>query len=231
MWERCHELVEAPGFLGRLRQPGHRRRARRRPRSPPSGADRRGDVTAPRRPRHLLDAVTVLLNAMDPPVPAEVRAAADDLGFRDFLSVALVVPAEKVAWTDNWIYIHEPDVKTMRVQNFGSWSPYMVKDGHNVLGLEYTVRRATSGGPPPTSTSSTGASASSRPRAHGRRRRRRRLRRADAEGLPRSTTTPTKATSRPCGSGSSNTPRTCTRSAATACTSTTTRTTRCTRRC
>ncbi len=27
----------------------------------------------------------------------------------------------------------------MRIQNFGSWSPYMVKDGRNVLGLEYTV--------------------------------------------------------------------------------------------
>jgi len=27
----------------------------------------------------------------------------------------------------------------MRIQNFGSWSPYMVKDGKNVLGLEYTV--------------------------------------------------------------------------------------------
>jgi protoporphyrinogen oxidase len=27
----------------------------------------------------------------------------------------------------------------MRVQNFGSWSPYMVREGTNVLGLEYTV--------------------------------------------------------------------------------------------
>ena len=27
----------------------------------------------------------------------------------------------------------------MRVQNFGSWSPHLVKDGRNVLGLEYTV--------------------------------------------------------------------------------------------
>jgi protoporphyrinogen oxidase len=44
-----------------------------------------------------------------------------------------------VEWTDNWIYIHDPSVKTMRVQNFGSWSPYMIKDGNNVLGLEYTV--------------------------------------------------------------------------------------------
>jgi protoporphyrinogen oxidase len=79
------------------------------------------------------------LRAMDPPVPAEVQAAAEDLSFRDFLSVALVVPADKVPWTDNWIYIHAPEVKTMRVQNFGSWSPYMVSEGRNVLGLEYTV--------------------------------------------------------------------------------------------
>jgi protoporphyrinogen oxidase len=80
-----------------------------------------------------------MLRSMDPPVPAEVQAAADGLAFRDFLSVALVVPADKVAWTDNWIYIHAPEVKTMRVQNFGSWSPYMVREGYNVLGLEYTV--------------------------------------------------------------------------------------------
>ena len=78
---------------------------------------------------------------MDPPVPPEVRRAADGLEFRDFLTVALVVPAEKVSWTDNWIYIHAPEVKTMRVQNFGSWSPFMVKDGRNVLGLEYTVKQ------------------------------------------------------------------------------------------
>ena len=27
----------------------------------------------------------------------------------------------------------------MRVQNFGAWSPELVRDGRNVLGLEYTV--------------------------------------------------------------------------------------------
>ena len=53
--------------------------------------------------------------------------------------MALVVPAETVAWNDNWIYIHDTGVRTMRIQNFGSWSPYLVKDGRNVLGLEYTV--------------------------------------------------------------------------------------------
>ena len=38
---------------------------------------------------------------------------------------------------DNWIYIHDPDVKVGRIQNFGSWSPDMVKDGRTCLGLEY----------------------------------------------------------------------------------------------
>jgi len=74
---------------------------------------------------------------MDPKPPPEVISAADDLRFRDFLTVALVVPADKVPWTDNWIYIHDSSVMTMRVQNFGSWSPFMVREGRNVLGLEY----------------------------------------------------------------------------------------------
>ncbi len=70
---------------------------------------------------------------MEPAAPADVRQAADDLGFRDFLTVALVVPGRQLP-ADNWIYIHDPGVKAVRVQNFGSWSPYMVKDGWNVLG-------------------------------------------------------------------------------------------------
>ena len=83
--------------------------------------------------------ISELIEAMDPPVPDEVRVAAADLRYRDFITVALVVPAEKVPWTDNWIYIHDPTVRTMRIQNFGSWSPFLVKEGRNVLGLEYTV--------------------------------------------------------------------------------------------
>ncbi len=79
-----------------------------------------------------------LLRAMDPPPPAEVLAAADGLTFRDFMTVALVVP-ESDGFPDNWIYVHSPDVKLGRVQNFGSWSPYLVKDGRTCLGLEYFV--------------------------------------------------------------------------------------------
>ena len=36
-------------------------------------------------------------------------------------------------------YIHAPDVEVGRIQNFGSWSPYLVKDGRTCLGMEYFV--------------------------------------------------------------------------------------------
>ena len=135
MWERCQELVEGQGSKVIFEAPVTRI----------THADGRAtSVTAGGSTYdadHVISSMPFnhLLRAMDPPVPAAVTAAVDDLSFRDFLSVALVVPADKVAWTDNWIYIHAPEVKTMRVQNFGSWSPHMVKEGFNVLGLEYTV--------------------------------------------------------------------------------------------
>jgi protoporphyrinogen oxidase len=79
-----------------------------------------------------------LVRAMDPPAPPEVLAAADALRHRDFLTVALVVPAA-AGFPDNWIYVHTPGVRVGRIQNFGSWSPYLVRDGFTCLGLEYFV--------------------------------------------------------------------------------------------
>ena len=140
MWERCHELVEGQGskvhFRSRVTRVAHADgRATSVTAVDDSGAESSYDAD------HVVSSMPFnhLLRAMDPPPPAEVLAAADELDFRDFLSVSLVVPEDKVAWNDNWIYIHDPEVKTMRIQNFGSWSPYLVKDGRNVLGLEYTV--------------------------------------------------------------------------------------------
>jgi protoporphyrinogen oxidase len=139
MWERCRDLVEADGTKVIMQTPVTRiRHEGGRAVAVVAEAD---GVTTEYPADNVISSMpfSLLLKAMDPPVPAEVQAAADDLAFRDFLSIALVVPADKVPWTDNWIYIHAPEVKTMRVQNFGSWSPYMVSEGHNVLGLEYTV--------------------------------------------------------------------------------------------
>ena len=79
-----------------------------------------------------------LVDAFDPPLPDDVLRAGHDLRYRDFLTVALVVP-EARSFPDNWIYIHASEVKVGRIQNFGSWSPYLVKEGRTCLGLEYFV--------------------------------------------------------------------------------------------
>ncbi len=80
-----------------------------------------------------------LVQAMDPPASDEVLRAAAELKFRDFLTVALIVPIED-GFPDNWIYIHSPEVSVGRVQNFGSWSPQMIpEDGKTCLGLEFFV--------------------------------------------------------------------------------------------
>ena len=77
-----------------------------------------------------------LCRAMDPPVDATTEDAAGDLRHRDHLTVALVV-SQKHSFSDNWIYVHDPLVEVGRVQNYGSWSPFMVKEGRTCLGLEF----------------------------------------------------------------------------------------------
>ncbi|MBF8285875.1 MAG: protoporphyrinogen oxidase [Anaerolineales bacterium] len=81
--------------------------------------------------------ISELIRKLDPPAPPEVVAAADGLTYRDFLSVILIVDRPDL-FPDNWIYIHSPEVKVGRVQNFKNWSPDMVPDpGQTSLGLEY----------------------------------------------------------------------------------------------
>ena len=73
----------------------------------------------------------------DPPAPPEVLAAARGLRYRDFLTVALVVRGEDL-FPDNWIYVHDPDVRVGRIQNFRAWSEAMVPDAaRTCVGLEY----------------------------------------------------------------------------------------------
>jgi protoporphyrinogen oxidase len=72
-----------------------------------------------------------------PAAPDSVVAAAGGLRYRDFLTVALVVDGEDL-FPDNWIYIHDPSVQVGRIQNYRSWSPWMVPDPAKAcVGLEY----------------------------------------------------------------------------------------------
>jgi protoporphyrinogen oxidase len=66
-----------------------------------------------------------------------VQAAAQGLRYRDFLTISLVIDGEDL-FPDNWIYIHEPGVRVGRIQNFRSWSPWMVPDQSKAsIGMEY----------------------------------------------------------------------------------------------
>lgn len=78
-----------------------------------------------------------LFGLFSPKLAEEEHRAALSLNYRDFITVALVVD-RKDMFPDNWIYIHEPEVKMGRIQNFKNWSPEMVADASKTcLGLEY----------------------------------------------------------------------------------------------
>jgi protoporphyrinogen oxidase len=94
------------------------------------------------RQEHAVDSVvssiplSQLVFNLDPPAPPEVRAAASSLRYRDLVLVALMT-SEQEPFPDNWIYLHDPDTRAGRVQNFGAWSESMVQPGMSCLGVEY----------------------------------------------------------------------------------------------
>ncbi len=78
-----------------------------------------------------------LIAAIEPQLPEAALTAAKSLRYRDFLTVGLILN-ERDRFSDNWIYIHDASVQVGRVQNYKSWSPYMVPDpAFCCYGLEY----------------------------------------------------------------------------------------------
>lgn len=91
-----------------------------------------------------------LVCAFDNNVDENIRKIAQNLPYRDFMTLGLLV--KKFAIKNNskyrtvsdiipdcWIYIQERNVKIGRLQIFNNWSPYLVQDLENTvwLGLEY----------------------------------------------------------------------------------------------
>ena len=139
MWERCAELVRDRGARLLMEHRVHsvrHRHGRAESVVARTGAD---DVEIGCTSVISSMPLPLLVESMDPAPPPDVLDAARGLTFRDFLTVALAVPAD-AAFADNWIYIHSPDVRVGRVQNFRSWSPHMVPhEDMTCLGLEYFV--------------------------------------------------------------------------------------------
>lgn len=78
-----------------------------------------------------------LVAQFDPPPPHAICEAAQGLRYRDFILVSLILNCPN-PFLDNWLYIHSPEVKVGRIQNFRNWSPAMVPDAQKTsLGLEY----------------------------------------------------------------------------------------------
>src|ERR687889_2651477 len=134
MWETMTARIEELGGEVRLDTPATRLEI---------ASD--GEVIAVHTPEEVIEPKAVIsslplratVGIADPQAPAEVQEAAQGLRYRDFLTVALVLDGEDV-FPDNWIYIHEPGVRVGRIQNYRSWSPWMVPDPDTAcVGLEY----------------------------------------------------------------------------------------------
>jgi len=137
MWERFHEGIESSG--GRLHlgsevsrlcvDQGRMVRVHYRE----NGQERELPVDAVISSLPL----STLVSLLDPAAPPEVGEAARGLAYRDFLIVVLILSRREV-FPDQWIYVHSPEVKVGRIQNFKNWSPAMVPDpGRTSLGMEY----------------------------------------------------------------------------------------------
>jgi protoporphyrinogen oxidase/predicted dehydrogenase len=77
-----------------------------------------------------------LIFSLDPQAPMSVISAARSLRYRDLVLVALMT-SEESPFPDNWIYLHDPETRAGRVQNYGVWSEGMVRPGTTCLGVEY----------------------------------------------------------------------------------------------
>ena len=104
-----------------------------------------------------------LVRIISPAPPKNVQEIANNLVYRDFMTVGLLLKKLHVKTNDtssvnffdyfrkkspplttlpdNWIYIQDGIVQVGRIQIFNNWSPYMVADPENTiwLGLEYFV--------------------------------------------------------------------------------------------
>jgi protoporphyrinogen oxidase len=133
MWERMRDEIRAHGGEVRLNAPVTRLRM--------EGAGVVEVVAGGETyiPSYVISSLPLrtTVGIADPEPLVDVRDAARGLRYRDFLTVALVIEDEEV-FPDNWIYIHDPSVRVGRIQNFRSWSPWMVpNDTDASIGMEY----------------------------------------------------------------------------------------------
>ncbi|MDE0471455.1 MAG: FAD-dependent oxidoreductase [Ekhidna sp.] len=75
--------------------------------------------------------ITSLISGLER-VPEEVKKAAESLYFRNTILVYLEINRLDL-FTDNWLYIHSPDVRHGRVTNFRNWCPSLNRDSKTTI--------------------------------------------------------------------------------------------------
>jgi protoporphyrinogen oxidase len=133
MWEMMTERIEEMGGEVRLECPATKIEVEDgrvvRIDTPQGAIEPRGTISSLPL-RHMVGLTS-------PEAPVKVQEAAQGLRYRDFMTVALILDGEDL-FPDNWIYIHEDAVRVGRIQNYRSWSPWMVPDPDTAcVGLEY----------------------------------------------------------------------------------------------
>ncbi len=133
MWEQMTDDIRAFGGEVRLNAPVTRLRIE---------GGRVVEVVAggeTLKPSHVVSSLPLrtTVGIAKPKAPDSVRDAARGLRYREFLTVLLVIQSDDL-FPDNWIYIHQPGVRVLRIQNFKSWSPWMVPNATDAsIGMEY----------------------------------------------------------------------------------------------
>jgi protoporphyrinogen oxidase len=137
MWERFNQAIEAGGGQVKLRAPV--RIIQHQNQRVTSVVCNTGGKNVEYPADHILSSLPIntLVTLLRPGPPREVFDAARRLSFRGFVIVLLMVDKEDL-FHDQWIYVHSPELKVCRIQNFRNWSPEMVPDSAKTgVGMEY----------------------------------------------------------------------------------------------
>ena len=137
MWQRFREVVESLGAEVQLGTQVLRLEVQRR--CVETVVARRGQKEVDIAGKNYISSMPLneLIAAISPPPPQDVLEAACRLRHRAFLLVGLIINRADL-FPDHWIYVHNPDVRVGRMQNFKNWSAAMVPDEDKTsLGLEY----------------------------------------------------------------------------------------------
>ncbi len=137
MWEAAADQIQARGGVIRLNSPIVGFHLDPKPNSwyleVKGSSERHGPY------QHLISSapLSAVIRAVHPKLPTDTQEAAANLTYRDFMLVALILK-NRPTFPDQWLYIHDPDLKVGRIQNFKKWSPAMLDgSGRLCYGMEY----------------------------------------------------------------------------------------------